>query len=507
MNKTTKTISYITIILMVSKLFGFIREMVIAAYYGASWQTDAFNMATSIIGLSTAILSMGVSTVIIPMYNHRLVQKGKEEADDFASNILCITSFIYGVLSVLGIIFAPTLVRFLAPSFNDATSVLSMQLLRILFIFSIGTNIVNFLSAISRSNKRFLIPSLVVMPLTVSIALFILIFSGTIGIYAMVIGYVVGIIIQVLMIVISLRKTFKFKPMLNFTNGDVKEIIVLCVPIFISIGVDELNAVIDRMLASGLIEGSISVMNYARKLCSLPDGIITASIITVIFPMFSQYAAKQEFDNLKVLATKAMSALFAVMMPITLVCVYYSKEIVKIVYERGAFTHEQTTLTANILVFLIPSLFFIGGCQVLNNAFYGMQDTKTPRLGAVIAVGSNIILNLILVRYMQAAGLALATSIAFMLNYAILLIFFRKKCGAFGGLAFVRNIIKCTIAVIGMLPVFLLCEFFRDKLPTFVFFVVCAGCGFIVYATLLYIMKVDIFMFGLQKVKSIIKRK
>ena len=502
-----KTISYITAILMVSKLFGFAREMLVAAYYGASWQTDAFNMAIGIIGLSTAILSMGVTTVIVPMYNHRIVKEGKQGADNFASNILCITSLIYGILSLLGIIFAPILTKLVAPDFDNVTSELSIRLLRILFIFNIVTNITDFLNAMSRSNKRFLVPSLIGFPLNISIIIFIIILSNRIGIYAMAIGYITAFLIQTLMIGISLRKIFKFKPIFNFTNGDMKEIVVLCVPIFMSIGVDELNAVIDRMLASGLVEGSISAMRYALRLRELPHGIITASIITVIFPMFSQYAAKQEFDNLKALAMKAMSALFAVMMPITLVCVYYSKEIVKIVYERGAFTHEQTTLTANILVFLVPSLFFIGGTQVLNNAFYGMQDTKTPRLGAVIAVGSNIVLNLILVKYMQAAGLALATSIAFMLNYVILLIFFRRKCGAFGGVAFISNIIKCIVAVVGIIPVFLMCEFFRNKLPMFIFFVLCVGFGFIVYAILLYIMKVDIFMFGLQKVKSIIKRK
>jgi putative peptidoglycan lipid II flippase len=222
--------------------------------------------------------------------------------------------------------------------------------------------------------------------------------------------------------------------------------------------------------------------------------------------MFSQYAAKKDIENLKALAVKSMSALFAVMTPITVVCIYYNKEIVKIVYERGAFTDEQTVLTSYIFIFVSLSLFFLGGNGVLNNAFYGMQDTKTPRLGAVIAVGSNIILNLILVRYMQAAGLALATSISMMLNYAILLIFFRRKCGAFGGLSFVCNIAKCTIAIAGMIPIFLLCEYFRNTLPTFAFFAVCVMLGLIVYALLLYVMKVDIFIFGLQKVKDIFKK-
>jgi hypothetical protein len=147
----------------------------------------------------------------------------------------------------------------------------------------------------------------------------------------------------------------------------------------------------------------------------------------------------------------------------------------------------------------------MGGNQVLNNAFYGMQDTKTPRLGAVIAVASNIVLNLILVRYMRASGLALATSIAFMLNYIILLIFFRRKCGEFGGFTFMKNVAKCTVATVGILPIFLLCEVFRGRLPTTIFWGISVMLGLILYAVLLYVMKVDIFMFGVNKVKGFLK--
>ena len=505
MNKTTRTITYITVIAVVSKLFGFVREMVIAAYYGATYQTDAFNMALTIIGLSTAILSMGVATVVVPMYNHRLVQSGKSVADHFASNILSITSLVYGILSCLGILFAPILVRLLAPSFDTQTAALTLQLLRILFIFSIATNAVNFLGALSRSNNRFLVPSLVGFPLTISMILFIVMFSHSIGIYAIVVGYIAAIVVQAVMIGISLRRVFRFKPRLDFTNGDVREIAVLSIPIFISIGVDQLNIVIDRMLASGLAEGSITAIVYSMKLRDLPHGIITASILTVIFPLFSQHAAKGEIERVKSLAVKSMSALFAVMAPVTVICVYYSVEIVKIVYERGAFTSEQTTMTAGILVYMIPGLFFLGGNGVLNNAFYGMQDTKTPRLGAVLGVGSNIVLNVILVRYMGASGLALATTLSFMLNYAVLLMFFRRKCGAFGGMAYARNIMKCVGGVTGMIPIFVLMELVRVRVPLLIHFAVSVSVSLAAYAMLLYVLRVELFMEAMERAKSFVK--
>ena len=507
MNRTTKTISYITVILLVSKLFGFVREMVVAGYYGATWQTDAYNMAIGIINLFVAVLSMSVATVVIPMYNHRLVQKSKKEADAFAGNILCITSAAYGVLSLLGIISAPVLIKMFAPSFDAETAALSLRFIRIMFMFTLFSNAVNFLGAISRANKRFFIPSLVSLPVSVSVIFFVTAFSGSMGIYALVAGYIAGTLMQAAMIILSLKNIFEFKPMFNFRNGDVKEIVILCLPILVSIGVDEINVIVDKILASGLVEGSITAMNYATKLRALPHGIITAAVISVILPMFSRYAAKQDFGGLKNLAVKSMSGLFAIMLPVTLVCMYFSREIVRIVYERGAFTGEDTIITAHILVFMIPALFFMGGCQVLNNAFYGMQDTKTPRLGAVIAVIANIILNIILVRYMQAAGLALATSIARILNYIILLIFFRRKCGAFGGKAFLSDILKCSAAALFMLPTFMLSGFFRDLLPGFVFLAAASFISLGIYAVLLYILRVSVFIEILNQAKSFLRKR
>jgi putative peptidoglycan lipid II flippase len=308
-------------------------------------------------------------------------------------------------------------------------------------------------------------------------------------------------------LIISLRKVFKLKVVLNFTNGDLKEVIKLSAPIYISVAIWEINAIINKMLASGLVEGSISAMNYADRLRELPNGVITAAVITVMFPLLSRYAAQKDFSNLKAATIKAITLLFMTLIPVIAVSIYYSGEITKIVYERGAFTPDTTALTASIFIFAVMSLFFSGGATLLSNTFYSMQDTKTPQIAAVIMVICNIILNIILVRYMQAAGLTLATSISFFIYFAILFILFRKKCGAFGGLALLKNIAKCTIATISMIPVFILCEIFRNRLPLIIFFGIGVIISLIVYAVLLYLLKVELFMETLNRAKMFFKNR
>lgn len=481
--------------------------MVVAAYYGATYQTDAYNMAIQIIGLSTTIISAGVATVIIPMYTHKRTQQTKEEADLFANNILWITSLFYIVLSAAGIIFAPLLVRIFAPNFNAETSVLTVNIIRITFVFTVAVNITNHITSIAKIYDKFAVTVIAIFPYSVTVVLSSVFFVKYIGIYALVIGYVLFLLAQALILVLSVRKIFKFKAILNFRNGNLRDVIKLSLPVYLSVAVWEIDAVVDKMLASGLPEGSISAMNYAVKISGLPEGIITLSIITVMFPLLSQYAAKKDFPGIKAAAAKSISLIFIALMPVIAVSVYYSAEITKIIYERGAFTPDKTALTANILIFAVISLAFNGSASLLTNSFYSMQDTKTPQIIAIVTVICNVVLNLILVRYMQAAGLIFATSIAHFIQFVILFILFRRKCGAFNGLTLLKNIGKCVIATVGMVPVFWVCELLRGRLPLFIFFAVAAAISLLVYALLLYLLKVELFMEALGRAKIFLKNR
>ena len=501
MNKTAKAISAVTILLLISKPLGFLREMTVAAYYGATSQTDAYNMAVNIISLSSAVISAGIAAVIIPAYNHKLLQKNKDEADSFANNILWITSLFYVLISIAGIIFAPALIKIFAPKFDAETTALTVKILRIIFIFTVFINISNYMSSVAKIYNKFNVTVIAGYFFTALTVVFTVFFAKYIGVYALVLSYILFLLIQVLILIFSLRKVFKFKAVLNFTDGGLKEIIKLSAPVYVSVAVWEINSVINRIFASGLIEGSISAMDYADRLRGLPDGIITSAVITVMFPLLSQYAAKKDFYNLKSAAVKTVSLLFCALSPIITVSLYYAREITRTVYERGAFTPDKTELTANIFIFAVISLAFSGGAVLLSNTFYSMRDTKSPRTAAIIMIACNIILNFIFVRYMRAAGLALATSIAFFIYFIILLVKFRLKYGPFGGFALLKNIIKYIIAASGMIPVFFLCELLRGRLPVILFLTVSAVISMCVYALLLYLFKAELFIYMLNRTK------
>jgi len=505
MSKTIKSISVVTVILILSKVFGFVREMVIAAYYGATWQTDAYNMAINLISLLTAIVMAAISAVIIPIYIQKKVQQSNDEARLFASNLLCITSLCYIIISALGIIFAPQIISVFAPFFNKETATLTVNLMRIMFTAAVGLNIVEFLSLISRANEKFIVPSLVGFPITIVVVLFTVLYSESMGIYTLVYAFIAYTFVQVIMLIVSLRGVFKFSFTINFTNGDFNNVIMLSLPIFFNVAIREINVAINRILASGLPVGSLSAMNYANVLRNLPDMIITFSLATVIFPMLSKYAAENNFVSFKQLASKAVSLVFITLLPVISVSLYYSNDIVRLVYERGAFTSDNTDLTAYIFIFAIVSIVFSTGASVLSNAFYGAQDTKTPQIAMAVMVLVNIVLNFILVRYMFAAGLVFASSIAFAIFFILLIILFRQKFGSFGGFGLLKNIVKYIFAAVGMIPVFILSEMLRTRLPHLIFFGIGVTVSLIVYAGLLYILKADLFVDGLKRLKGVQK--
>jgi putative peptidoglycan lipid II flippase len=276
--------------------------MIIAAYYGATYQTDAYNTAINIMGLSTVIISAGIATVIIPMYNQKLIQKNKEEADIFANNILWITSLFYIALSITGIISAPILVKVFAPEFDIETVGLTINIIRITFIFSAAANMSNYLTSMAKIHNKFSVTIIAGYPFTALTVIFTIFLAKHIGVYALVMSYILFFFVHSAILIFSLRIVFKLKAVLNFTNGDLKELIKLSSPVYINAAIWEINAIIDKILASGLSAGNISAMSYAEILRNLPDGIITTAVMTVIFPLLSQYAAKKDYDNLKAAA-------------------------------------------------------------------------------------------------------------------------------------------------------------------------------------------------------------
>ena len=223
-------------------------------------------------------------------------------------------------------------------------------------------------------------------------------------------------------------------------------------PVLIGVAVTQINTIVDRTIASTLVEGSISALSYANKLNQFVMGMFIVSISSVVYPMLSKLSTennKVEFNKSIVTAT---STVILLVIPISVGAIILSKPIVKVLFQRGAFDDRAAYMTSVALVFYSIGMIGFGLRDILGKVFYSLQDTKTPMINGAIAMGLNIILNISFVKFtnMQLAGLALATSISALVTVALLFINLRIKIGPFGGRHVLSVFLKAVISALLM---------------------------------------------------------
>ncbi|BCS81089.1 hypothetical protein CaldiYA01_10490 [Caldicellulosiruptor diazotrophicus] len=280
-----------------------------------------------------------------------------------------------------------------------------------------------------QSNENFVVPVLVGLPFN-AIIIFSAFLKKEFDIYGVAVAFVLGYLSMVLFqIPFAIKKGFKFKLDINLRDPYIIKLFKLVLPVFIGSSVMSLNSFVDRYLASFLPEGSISALNFADKLNGVVYSIFSGSISAVIYPYLSRFFSTEKKEDFKKYLVLSINSLILIMVPITTMVLVLSHEIVQFVYERGAFDSRSTYLTSSALIFF--SLGYLGYAirEILSRTFYSIQDTITPMKNGILAVAINIVLNIILVKYLKHKGLALGTSIVAYVSVFLLMRSLFKKIG------------------------------------------------------------------------------
>ena len=424
-----KTSLLIMLIIFVGKLIAFGKDIVISAFFGAGSNTDAFFIALNITSILFIAFYSTVSLVFLPLYNETKIKYGLKATNLFSSNIINLYLFISFIITLLSIYFAPELVNLINTSSNSTNIDLTIILLRIMvlsFMFSIFTS---FMTAIQLSNNQYLSPHLVPIVNNFIVVIAIIILAPKYGIYIPTIAGVLAWIIQVPLHKWIVRKNFNYIFHLNFKDPSIKKMGLLFIPAFLGIFIDQTNIMIDTILASGLEEGSVSALNYANRLISFASGIFIMAIMSIMYPMFSKYIINEEEEKLNTSIRTSIRLLLLVMLPITAIIFVFHHEIVSIVFHRGEFDESATQITSSVFFFYSIGIIFLGLRELFNKVFYAQKNTKTPLFISFIAVSTNIILSVILVKKMGVTGLALASSISLILYVLLQLMILKYKIG------------------------------------------------------------------------------
>lgn len=423
-----KTFSLIFIITVISKFLGLFRDIVFAKYYGTGYVANAFFAAIRIpTQLVDIILSSAIVSTFVPIFNQVLQKDGKDKANKFANNFVNIVALISTAIAIIGIIFAPQIVKALAGGFDTQTFNLTVELIKITFPMIIFTAIAYSLVGFLQSYGQFNIPAMISAVSNLVIIIFLLLFREKFGIHGVAGCMLFAWLLQVLIQVPFAKKYgYPFGLHIDFKDENIKRVFLLSIPILISTAVLPINNLVSTRLASGMGDNAVSAMEYAYKLYVVISGVFTYAIGNIIFPEMSRASADDNKEEYKEIINKAMRMMIYILIPLTIGITIFSKDIISVIYERGEFTAESTLITSSILTFFSVGIIGSGIVEVMNKAFYAKQDTKSPLIAGIIMIIINVILCVTLSKFLDVRGLALATSITAIVN-AITLMYMANK--------------------------------------------------------------------------------
>ena len=419
MRTAARTAAFMAALTLVSKFMGFLREIFLAGFFGTSYITDAYVMASAIPGIIFAGVFTSVSVSYMPIFSQIVEKEGIQKGNRFTSEAINLSMGIALIASVLGIIFSDQVVTVFANGFTAETAALTSFYLKITFAYVVFTAATGLLTSWLQYRGIFLSP-LIAGYLQSGFVLLSIIVSAFYSHYYLAYGLLIGHFLQLVAVAaIAKKKGFTYVPTLKIGKS-AKEIMILAVPVFIGSTVNQINSFVDKMLASGLKEGSVAALNYSNLLINLITALTITVIVTIIYPRLTQALAQEDFDKFNDSISKGMNITVIIGLPCSLGAMLYSDAAVRLVYERGAFDAASTDLTSSAFFYYAIGLTFIALNALLVKVYYSMQDMRTPVICGAIGAATNITLNIILVGIMAHRGLALATSIAAVVNTLLL---------------------------------------------------------------------------------------
>ena len=436
----TKGVRAFTIGTAISRVFGLIRESVFAFLYGAGRSTDAFVAAFRIPNLLRDLFAeTALSAAFVPVLTAEK-QKGKEQQNLLASNIFNILLITVGAIVLLGIVFAPYLVKIIAFGFGNVPDkqALTTSLAVIMFPFLLFVALAAWAMGYLNTEREFFTPSVAPAFLNIiSIAIPILSYSyfvsrGTDPIFAMAYGILIGGLLQFLIQVpVLFARGFHYKLYINFRDPALRRILVLFVPVALGLAASRINVAVDTFLISFLEERSMTWLNYAFRVMHLPLGLFGVAVGTVALPTISQHVAEKKFDAARATLFDSLKLVFFLTVTTSVIIAILAHPITRLIYERGQFTSFDTRATTQALILYIVGVPFIAGIRNVAAVYYAHHDARTPMYASFIAVGLHIILSLGLMRVIGFRAFPLATTISSFVNLWILMHKLPAKIGKY----------------------------------------------------------------------------
>lgn len=443
---------------LISRFLGIFRDRILAGQFGAGDNLDIYYAAFRIPDLIFNLLILGaLSAGFIPIFTSlikgplakikTLLGDDHQEAWELTSNVLNILGVGLLILCGLGVIFAPQIMKLITPGFSPEKIALTASLSRIMFLSPIFLGISSIFGGVLQSFKRFFVYSLSPIFYNIGIIIGALYLAPIWGIYGLAWGVCLGAAAHMLVQIPALIQLgFKYKFSFNIKNPKVIKIWLMMVPRTMSLAISQLNLLVVTIIASTLSSGSLTVFNLANNLQSFPVGIFGISFAIAAFPAMSASAFDKK-NLVKDISSTTRQILFFII-PATIILLALRAQIIRVIFGTGQFDWQDTVLTINTLGFFSLSLFAQGLTPLLVRAFYARHDAKTPFFIGLVVALANIFLSIWLSRRLGVAGLALAFSLASIINLILLWLWLNLEIGRIDELKIFISTVKFSLAAL-----------------------------------------------------------
>ncbi|GIN64116.1 lipid II flippase MurJ [Robertmurraya siralis] len=409
MSGLKKTAIWITLLAIVLKLSGFLRESIIARQFGANEYTDGYLLAFSFITLVIAMISGGFNNVFLPQY-----VKGKKEAPEEternASGIMNATVLLFLLITIAGYFFVPYLVPIIYGSMTSTTENVAVEITQFFFLFMSAIALNGILESYLQGRRVFVPTQVSKLLATLMGAIFALLFSEQWGINSLAYGFIFGTLIGILVQLYFLHKRgFQWHPTLRVEKAFRNAFLVLLIPALLNSVVGQINMFINKMFASGTIEGAVTYLNNASLLVSIPQAIYGTTVAAIIFTLLSE----QTDDPKKFQQTvfMGMQISLVTLVPIAVGLWLVGDAAISFVYERGQFTATDSHNTYVALLFYLPMIVTQGLQYIVSKSMYARGKTAIILRISITTIVLNILFNWLLVGPFGYPGLALTSSI------------------------------------------------------------------------------------------------
>ncbi|PMP63817.1 MAG: murein biosynthesis integral membrane protein MurJ [Sulfurihydrogenibium sp.] len=418
--KNTIIFSFATFI---SRILGYIRDAVVAYYFGSNQITDAFYVAWRLPNTLRQLVAEGsFNAAFIPIYTQEY-QKSPESAKQYAASLFSYYTLVLSVITVFIVIFAEGFVKVIAPGFADKGNLqLTAELVRIVFPYLILIGWTSFFMALLNTKDRFFITGIAPALLNLSFIFSSVFLSAYLGIYALAVGALVGGLLQFL---IQLPQSYKegllFKPTLK-KHPAINTTLKKMLPAFASFGVSQFSFVIDTVLASFLYTGAVTYLYYGNRIFQLPLGLFIIGLGNALLVSLSKHFAEKNFQSFNRDLTLSFKMSLFVSIPAMAGMVFLGKEIVELLLVRGAFTYQDALLTYYALVGYAAGLLGYAFTRPFKSAYFATGDTKTPLISTVVGLLSSMLFAVLFTFVFKwgVFGLALASSLGAYVNFIYL---------------------------------------------------------------------------------------